>query len=66
MVRFPGRVAQLVEQGIENPRVGGSIPSPATIYKTLPRLGFSLMGQFFYAPWKIVRIVLGMGLVEPV
>ena len=26
-----GRVAQLVEQGIENPRVGGSIPSPATI-----------------------------------
>src|SRR5690606_41736558 len=28
-----GRVAQLVEQGIENPRVGGSIPSPATIAK---------------------------------
>src|SRR5690606_33167005 len=27
-----GRVAQLVEQGIENPRVGGSIPSPATMY----------------------------------
>ncbi len=27
-----GRVAQLVEQGIENPRVGGSIPSPATIF----------------------------------
>jgi 4-hydroxy-3-methylbut-2-en-1-yl diphosphate synthase IspG/GcpE len=27
-----GRVAQLVEQGIENPRVGGSIPSPATIH----------------------------------
>jgi hypothetical protein len=26
-----GRVAQSVEQGIENPRVGGSIPSPATI-----------------------------------
>jgi hypothetical protein len=25
-----GRVAQSVEQGIENPRVGGSIPSPAT------------------------------------
>ena len=25
------RVAQLVEQRIENPRVGGSIPSPATI-----------------------------------
>jgi hypothetical protein len=29
--QYPGRVAQLVEQGIENPRVGGSIPSPATI-----------------------------------
>lgn len=28
-----GRVAQLVEQGIENPRVGGSIPSSATICK---------------------------------
>jgi hypothetical protein len=28
--QYPGRVAQLVEQGIENPRVGGSIPSPAT------------------------------------
>jgi hypothetical protein len=27
-----GRVAQLVEQGIENPRVGGSIPSPATTF----------------------------------
>ena len=27
-----GRVAQLVEQGIENPRVGGSIPSPATMF----------------------------------
>ena len=26
-----GRVAQSVEQGIENPCVGGSIPSPATI-----------------------------------
>lgn len=25
------RVAQLVEQGIENPCVGGSIPSPGTI-----------------------------------
>jgi hypothetical protein len=24
----------LVEQGIENPRVGGSIPSPATIIQT--------------------------------
>ena len=29
-VRCIGQVAQLVEQGIENPRVGGSIPSLAT------------------------------------
>ena len=27
-----GRVAQLVEQGTENPRVGGSTPSPATFF----------------------------------
>lgn len=27
-----GSVAQLVEQRIENPRVGGSIPSRATIF----------------------------------
>ena len=27
---IPGQVAQLVEQGTENPRVGGSIPSLAT------------------------------------
>ena len=26
------RIAQSVEQGIENPRVGGSIPPPGTIY----------------------------------
>ena len=25
-------IAQSVEQGIENPRVGGSIPPPGTIY----------------------------------
>jgi hypothetical protein len=29
---FPGQVAQLVEQRTENPRVGGSIPSLATIH----------------------------------
>ena len=30
-----GWVAQLVEQRIENPRVGGSIPSPATRHESL-------------------------------
>ena len=45
-----GRVAQLVEQGIENPRVGGSIPSPATTpdrTKRKPCNGFSRCGVFF-------------------
>ena len=33
---FPyARIAQLVEQRIENPRVGGSNPPPGTIIKTL-------------------------------
>ena len=39
-----GRVAQLVEQGIENPRVGGSIPSPATLL-TLVVMMVPLMGS---------------------
>ena len=30
---FVGQIAQLVEQGTENPRVGGSIPSLTTINK---------------------------------
>jgi hypothetical protein len=33
--RNDGWVAQLVEQRIENPRVGGSIPPPATNYQKL-------------------------------
>ena len=36
--KHKGRVAQLVEQGIENPRVGGSIPSSATIPFKFPQL----------------------------
>ena len=34
--RNRGRIAQLVEQRIENPRVVGSIPTPATISFRLP------------------------------
>ena len=33
-----GQVAQSVEQGTENPRVGGSIPSLATIFQLDVRL----------------------------
>ncbi len=40
-----GRVAQLVEQGIENPRVGGSIPSSATILS-----GLAAMQALFFCP----------------
>ena len=36
--KHKGRVAQLVEQGIENPRVGGSIPSSATTPFKFPRI----------------------------
>ena len=32
LVRKDARVAQLVEQRIENPRVGGSSPPPGTIF----------------------------------
>jgi hypothetical protein len=35
--KHKGQVAQLVEQRIENPRVGGSIPPLATKYKTKSR-----------------------------
>jgi hypothetical protein len=33
-----GRIAQLVEQGIENPRVGGSTPSLATTHRPARRV----------------------------
>ena len=41
-----GQIAQLVEQRTENPRVGGSIPSLATI-KTKGRL----YGVLFFVPY---------------
>ena len=34
--QYLGQIAQLVEQGIENPCVGGSIPSLATISSDVP------------------------------
>ena len=33
-----GQIAQLVEQGTENPRVGGSIPSLTTMYAGIAQL----------------------------
>ena len=44
-----GRVAQLVEQRTENPRVGGSIPSPTTRKKSKSLANKILArGLFFY------------------
>ena len=37
-MRPVAQIAQSVEQGIENPRVGGSIPSPATTKFTITPL----------------------------
>ena len=48
-----GRVAQLVEQGIENPRVGGSIPSPATIQDSKPSKALRLYWAFLF--WVVRR-----------
>ena len=43
-MRPVARIAQSVEQGIENPRVLGSIPSPGTtIQRTRSRGGFLLL-----------------------
>ncbi len=36
LIRSVARIAQSVEQGIENPRVLGSIPSPGTTYLKNP------------------------------
>ncbi len=38
-MRPVARIAQSVEQGIENPRVLGSIPSPGTTYSEKPACG---------------------------
>jgi len=49
MLALPGQVAQLVEQRIENPRVGGSIPSLATKNKKTKSPAFAsgfLLFQF--------------------
>ncbi len=39
LMRPVARIAQSVEQGIENPRVLGSIPSPGTTHSEKPALG---------------------------
>ncbi len=51
-----GRVAQLVEQRIENPRVVGSIPTPATI----PRFGRKGLNPFHFMA-RFTRALLFLG-----
>ena len=62
-----GRVAQLVEQGIENPRVGGSIPSPATMkFKGLQRcrpFSFLKLGRLV-PTWCLLVMTLHVGLIH--
>ncbi len=48
-MRLVARIAQSVEQGIENPRVLGSIPSPGT---TFPFSCF-LMNTYMYKIQKV-------------
>jgi hypothetical protein len=47
-----GQVAQLVEQGTENPRVGGSIPSLATLFRRVLPVALALAGC---APQDLLR-----------
>lgn len=41
---FYGEIAQLVERGIEDPSVGGSIPSLPTNYTGVAQFGFRASG----------------------
>jgi hypothetical protein len=66
-MRPVARIAQSVEQGIENPRVLGSIPSPGTNFKETSLIaGFLLSGvwtlhqtRFDYSPCKQVSPLRG-------
>jgi len=58
LMRPVARIAQSVEQGIENPRVLGSIPSPGTIIQNNPLMaGFShsRFSDFFLPPANCVN-----------
>lgn len=59
-----GRVAQLVEQGIENPRVGGSIPSPATIRIHDPAKATSRGFCFDAHRFRLMRNNFRMGAID--
>ena len=60
---LPASVAQLVEQGTENPRIGGSIPSQGIVLKnnkTLSRttLGILRVVRFYISLYKRLKTSL--------
>jgi hypothetical protein len=66
-MRPVARIAQSVEQGIENPRVLGSIPSPGTTFKETSLIAGFLLSDvwtlhqtgFDYSPCKQVSPLRG-------
>ena len=54
---FVGLVAQLVEQRIENPRVGGSIPPQATKNSMPSRMA----GHFLFVRWGLRPYPINVG-----
>ena len=57
LIRPVARIAQSVEQGIENPRVLGSIPSPAPLFrKPSLWLGFCYMATADF--WALISVAL--------
>ena len=57
------RVAQLVEQRIENPRVGGSNPPPGTIFYSSEIFGSLQAFLPLDACHSLVVVIIGVGFV---
>ncbi len=60
-MRPVARIAQSVEQGIENPRVLGSIPSPGTTYSENPAYGWVFAFGDTDSPSNYVRLFAASG-----
>ncbi len=61
LMRPVARIAQSVEQGIENPRVLGSIPSPGTTYSENPAYGWVFAFGDTDSPSNYVRLFAASG-----
>ncbi len=57
-MRSVARIAQSVEQGIENPRVLGSIPSPGTTLLSMDvnRRPFFFSNPAYYEPFSFLMV----------